>query len=83
MSDRFEVLASYLYSGSLARDHDAIAAAHRCHDTTGIRGDRRDLGWVCETEGEALKIKVALREAGFRSGVRRLVDCAPVRGWST
>lgn len=80
---KFEVVAKYAYTGSLAKDHNAIAAAQRCHDSAGIRSEKRDLAWVCETEVEALKIKVALRDAGFSASVRRLMDCVPLRGWSS
>lgn len=65
-----EVTTSYPFEGNFDKDKVAINAVGRSKDFSGrsitnAGFGNRDLGWVCDTWGEAEKIKAALEGVGL------------------
>lgn len=65
-----EVRAKYTWNGEFHLDSAAHHAAGRISDFSGAGFGERDLGWVCDTEWEAKKIKRALDKIGLRAEIR-------------
>jgi hypothetical protein len=66
-----EVRATYPFNGSFYRDEAATHAVGRPADFSGCGMGERDLGWVCKSEFEALRIKRALGKIGLSAVVGR------------
>ena len=70
MTAPLEVRVTYPFSGSFAMDDACHAAAGRESDFSGAGMGYRDLGWLCESEVEAHRIRTALKKIGLAAEIR-------------
>lgn len=66
-----DVCTSYPFDGSFYRDDAALHAVGRLPDFSGSGMGQRDLGWTCQSEIEAERIKRALDKIGLRAEIRK------------
>lgn len=64
-----DVRTSYPFDGSFYRDDAAAHAAGRPADFSGCGFGQRDLGWACQSEFEAERIKRALAKIGLSPSI--------------
>jgi len=68
-----EVRTSYDFANYPAMDYAIHAAVGKLSDFSGTNFSKRDLGWMCKSEIEAVRIERALRKLGLHYE-RRYVD---------
>lgn len=66
-----EVHVTYAWNGDFHLDDVAVRAAGRSQDFSGAGFGERDLGWECESELEAKRIKRDLKKVGLSAEICR------------
>ena len=68
---RIEIRTSYSFQGGFSFDEIAKKAVGRDPDFSGCGFGQRDLGWVCQSDFEAERIKRALFKLGLRAEIEK------------